>query len=54
MALYIPYKAIGYVTDGLPFVINQLGDQTFITLSIGRAFQVFGFSSLENFLNYMI
>ena len=40
MALYSPYKAVGYVTDGTAYCINRLGDDTFLTTSIGKAFQV--------------
>ena len=40
VSLYTPYRAIGYVTDGNPFVVNQLGTENFITLSIGKSFQV--------------
>ena len=39
-ALYSPYKAVGYVTDGNPFCINRLGEDTFLTTSVGKAFQV--------------
>lgn len=39
-ALYYPYKAVGYVTDGSPFYVNRLGDETFLTVSIGKSFQV--------------
>jgi len=44
--LYFPYKAIGYVTDGRPFVVNMLGDETFLTVSIGNSFQVYRFNKL--------
>lgn len=40
-ALYSNYKAVGYVTDGNPFVVNTLGEETFITTSIGKSFQVY-------------
>ena len=40
VSLYTPYRAIGYVTDGNPFVVNQLGTENFVTLSIGKSFQV--------------
>lgn len=39
-ALYYPYKAVGYVTDGNPFCVNRLGDETFLSVSIGKSFQV--------------
>lgn len=39
--LFTPYRAIGSITDGAPFGINRLGDATFITTTVGNAFQVF-------------
>eukprot|EP01041_Mallomonas_annulata_P005529 gene5529-11138_t len=39
--LYLPYKIVGYVTDSNPFVVTRLGEETFITTSIGRAFQIY-------------
>lgn len=38
--LFVPYRAVGLITDGAPFHINRLGDRAFITTSIGDAFQV--------------
>ena len=45
-ALYVPYKAVGVVTDGLPFFVNRLGEENFIYTSIGESFQVFRFDRL--------
>ncbi|CAM9462758.1 unnamed protein product, partial [Choristocarpus tenellus] len=39
--LYYPFRALGVVTDALPFVLNRLGDECFLTVSIDRAFQVY-------------
>ena len=39
-SLYVPYKVVGYVIDSNPFSVNRLGDETFITTSIGKALQV--------------
>ena len=38
--LYVPYKAVAHVTDGTPFVVNRLGNDIFLTVSIGSSFQV--------------
>ena len=46
MSLYSPYKAVGVVTDGNPFVVNHLGEETFLTTSIGSCFQVYRFDKL--------
>jgi U3 small nucleolar RNA-associated protein 21 len=39
-ALFVPYKAVGHVTDGTPFAVNRLGNDIFLTFSIGSSFQV--------------
>jgi U3 small nucleolar RNA-associated protein 21 len=38
--LYYPYRALGVVTDGVPFVLNRLGEECFVTTSVGKSFQV--------------
>lgn len=38
--LYYPFRALGAVTDGSPFVLNRRGDECFLAVSIDRAFQV--------------
>ena len=38
--LYTPFKTIGYISDSIPFQVNKLGDEIFITNSIGNSFQV--------------
>eukprot|EP01038_Epipyxis_sp_PR26KG_P010444 gene10444-14028_t len=49
-ALYTPYKSIGLVTDGNPFVINRLGEEIFLVLSIGKTFQILRFDRLTTCL----
>jgi U3 small nucleolar RNA-associated protein 21 len=39
-SLFVPYKAIGYVTDGRPFCAHRLGSDVFLLASLGSAFQV--------------
>ena len=39
--LLVPYRAIGLVSDGVPFAVSQLGTETFVTTAVGRAFQVY-------------
>ena len=41
MSLYAPYKQVGFVTDGIGFNLNQLGEEKFLTVTIGNSFQVF-------------
>lgn len=45
-SLYCPFRAIGYVTDGTPFCLNKLGEELFITVSIGNCFQVIRYNKL--------
>lgn len=46
--LFVPYKAVAQVTDGTPFAVNRLGNELFLTVSIGSSFQVFG--TLNDFI----
>ncbi|CBJ32264.1 similar to WD repeat domain 36 [Ectocarpus siliculosus] len=39
--LFYPFRALGAVTDGLPFVLNRRGDECFLAVSIDRAFQIY-------------
>ena len=39
--LFGGYKTVGLVCDDVPFVVNALGSERFITLSIGRRFVVY-------------
>lgn len=45
-SLYSPYRAIGYVCDCNPFSVNRLGEEIFVTVSIGKCFQVFRLNKL--------
>ncbi len=47
MSLFLPYKAVGYIADSTPFVINHLGDEDFLTVSIGRAIQIYRLPKLH-------
>lgn len=40
-ALYYPYKTIGAITSSVPFVLSTLGDESFLTIGVGRSFHVF-------------
>lgn len=45
-ALYTPFKAVGIVCDANPFAVNRLGEEIFLTTTIGKCFQVFRFDKL--------
>lgn len=45
-SLYAPYKVVGYVCDSVPYAMQELGGEWFITVSVGRSFQVFKVNKL--------
>ena len=45
--LLVPYRAVGLVSDGVPFAVAQLGNQTFVTTAVGRSFQVYAEQKLR-------
>ena len=45
--LLVPYRAVGLVSDGVPFAVAQLGNETFVTTAVGRSFQVFSEKKLR-------
>mmetsp|Transcript_65631 Transcript_65631/g.182564 ORF Transcript_65631/g.182564 Transcript_65631/m.182564 type:complete len:1032 (-) Transcript_65631:123-3218(-) len=46
-ALFRPVRAIGAVSDGIPFAPASLGTADFLTVGVGRGFQVFDCSNLR-------
>ena len=38
-ALFSPFRALGYITDSVPFCTTRMGKETFVTVSVGRAWQ---------------
>ncbi|XP_019447943.1 PREDICTED: WD repeat-containing protein 36 [Lupinus angustifolius] len=47
MGIFEPYRAIGCITTSLPFSLQRLGTETFVTLSVGKAFHIFNCSKLN-------
>lgn len=41
MSLFTEYRALGVVSDSNPFHLQKLGNNTFITSSVGRSFHVY-------------
>ncbi|CAO3687016.1 unnamed protein product [Rhizopus stolonifer] len=39
--IYQPFRAIGYVTNETPYVINSLGQTYQLTTSVGKSFQTY-------------
>ncbi|XP_078162623.1 transducin family protein / WD-40 repeat family protein [Carex rostrata] len=46
MGIFEPYRAIGYITAGVPFSVQRLGTETFVTVSIGKAWQIYDCAKL--------
>ncbi|XP_020672729.1 WD repeat-containing protein 36 [Dendrobium catenatum] len=46
MGIFEPYRAIGYITESVPFSVQRLGTETFVTVSVGKAFQVYDCAKL--------
>jgi hypothetical protein len=42
--IYQPFRAIGYVTNETPYVINNLGQTYLLTTSVGKSFQTYDVS----------
>ncbi|XP_062115284.1 U3 small nucleolar RNA-associated protein 21 homolog [Humulus lupulus] len=47
MGIFEPFRAIGYITSGVPFSIQRLGTETFVTVSVGKAFQIYNCAKLS-------
>lgn len=41
MGILEPFRAIGYITSSIPFSVQRLGTETFVTVSVGKAFQIY-------------
>jgi U3 small nucleolar RNA-associated protein 21 len=46
MGIFEPFRAIGYITSGVPFSVQRLGTEAFVTVSVGKAFQVYNCAKL--------
>ncbi|XP_056174804.1 U3 small nucleolar RNA-associated protein 21 homolog [Syzygium oleosum] len=47
MGIFEPYRAIGYITAGVPFSVQRLGTETFVAVAVGKAFQVYNCAKLS-------
>ena len=39
-ALFQPFRALGYITENVPFAVQRRGKETFVTVGVGKAWQV--------------
>ncbi|GJN38938.1 hypothetical protein PR202_gb28020 [Eleusine coracana subsp. coracana] len=48
MGIFEPFRAIGYINaDSVPFSVQRLGTETFVTVSVGKAFHVYNCAKLN-------
>ncbi|RUS31073.1 Utp21 specific WD40 associated putative domain-containing protein [Jimgerdemannia flammicorona] len=45
--IFQPYRAIGYVTNDLPFVIHSKGQQYFLTTCVGLNYQIYNVAKMN-------
>ncbi|KAL5705530.1 hypothetical protein ACHQM5_023824 [Ranunculus cassubicifolius] len=46
MGIFEPFRAIGYITSSVPFSVQRLGTETFVTVSVGKAWQIYDCAKL--------
>jgi hypothetical protein len=44
--LFASFRALGYITDSVPFAINRRGKETWVACSVGRSWQIFNCAKL--------
>lgn len=42
--IFQPFRAIGYITTDVPFVVENHGQDFFLTTSVGKNFQMYNVS----------
>ncbi|XP_059651888.1 U3 small nucleolar RNA-associated protein 21 homolog [Cornus florida] len=47
MGIFEPFRAIGYITSSVPFSVQRLGTETFVTVSIGKSWQIYSCAKLN-------
>ncbi|XP_042482497.1 U3 small nucleolar RNA-associated protein 21 homolog isoform X2 [Macadamia integrifolia] len=47
MGIFEPFRGIGYITSSVPFTVQRLGTETFVTVSVGKAWQVYNCAKLS-------
>lgn len=47
MGIFEPFRSIGYITTSVPFSVQRLGTETFVTVSVGKAWQIYNCAKLN-------
>lgn len=40
LPLFRPFRALGYITDSVPFAVQRRGKESYVIVSVGRSWQV--------------
>ncbi|KAK7286621.1 hypothetical protein RJT34_21750 [Clitoria ternatea] len=54
MSIFEPYRVVGCITSGVPFSVQKRGTETFVTVSVGKTFQIFNVISQPFFSYYSL
>lgn len=46
MAMFKAFRALGYIADDVPLAVQRRGQETYCTVSVGRAWQVYNCAKL--------
>ncbi|KAK3023814.1 hypothetical protein RJ639_044738 [Escallonia herrerae] len=47
MGIFEPFRAIGYITSSVPISVQRLGTETFVTVSVGKSWQIYNCAKLN-------
>ncbi|KAL4591371.1 hypothetical protein LXL04_004332 [Taraxacum kok-saghyz] len=47
MGIFEPFRAIGYITSSVSFSVQRLGTETFVTVSVGKSWQIYNCAKLS-------
>ncbi|KAM7486461.1 hypothetical protein LguiA_002470 [Lonicera macranthoides] len=47
MCIMTNFKSIGYITSSVPFSVQRLGTETFVTVSVGKSWQIYNCAKLN-------
>ncbi|GAQ79609.1 WD repeat-containing protein [Klebsormidium nitens] len=47
MPIFQPYRALGYITESTPFSVQKRGQDVYVTVSIGKAWQIYKCGKLQ-------
>eukprot|EP00878_Enallax_costatus_P024559 GHUV01026213.1.p1 GENE.GHUV01026213.1~~GHUV01026213.1.p1 ORF type:complete len:180 (+),score=25.08 GHUV01026213.1:276-815(+) len=44
--LFKPFRALGYITEDVPFAVQRRGKETYVVVSVGRTWQIYNTAKL--------